>query len=170
VLTVDEGPDLSVGSPAVMAEALGMGAEEAMRRRCAAAIVRRMIESFWDEEAGLFRALRNEQPIPVVTPFNLYLLWTGQLPDGIRERLLDHLTNPNMFLGEYVLPTVARNDSNYDPETIWRGPVWANINYFFIKALRQVGEHDLARTLRDKTLELIISHPGIYEYYNSQTG
>jgi glycogen debranching enzyme len=53
---------------------------------------------------------------------------------------------------------------------MWRGPVWANINYFFIEALRQVGEYDLARTLRDKTLELIISHPGIYEYYNSQTG
>jgi putative isomerase len=70
-----------------MAEALGMDAEGAMWRRRAAAIVHRMIESFWDEEAGLFRALRDEQPIPVVTPFNLYPLWTGQLPDSIRGRL-----------------------------------------------------------------------------------
>jgi len=30
-------------------------------------------------EAGLFRALRDEAPIPVVTPFNLYLLWTRTL-------------------------------------------------------------------------------------------
>jgi putative isomerase len=73
-----------------------------------------------------------------------------------------------MFWGEYVLPTVARNDSNYAPETMWRGPVWANINYFLIEALRQVGEYNLARTLHDKTLELIISHPGIYEYCDSQ--
>ena len=86
-----------------------------MWRRRAAAIVRRMIESFWDEEAGLFRALHDEQPIPVITPFNLYPLWTGQLPDGVQARLLDHLTNPDEFWGEYVLPTVARNDPNYNP-------------------------------------------------------
>jgi putative isomerase len=171
-----ESPDLNtylcvqMGSLAVMAEALGMEAEGAMWRRRAAAIVRRMIESFWDEEAGLFRALHDEQPIPVITPFNLYPLWTGQLPDGIRERLLAHLTNPDEFWGEYIIPTVARNDPQYNPETMWRGPVWANINYFFIEALRQAGEHELARTLRDRTLELIMSHPGIYEYYNSQTG
>jgi glycogen debranching enzyme len=53
---------------------------------------------------------------------------------------------------------------------MWRGPVWANVNYFFIEALRQVGEHVLARKLRDRTLELIMSQSGIYEYYNSQTG
>ncbi len=34
------------------------------------------------------------EPIPVVTPFNLYPLWTGQLPEHISQRLLEHLTNP----------------------------------------------------------------------------
>lgn len=92
------------------------------------------------------------------------------LPNHIRDRLLTHLTNPDEFWGEYVLPTVARNDTSYDPETMWRGPVWANINYFFIESLRQVREYGLARRLRDKTLELIMSQPGIYEYYDSQTG
>jgi glycogen debranching enzyme len=129
-----------------------------------------MIKDFWDEDAGLFRALHEEQPIPVVTPFNLYPLWTGQLPDAIRDRLIAHLVDSDEFGGEYVIPTVARNDRHYDPETMWRGPVWANINYFFVEALHQVGEHALARTLREKTLELVMSHPSIYEYYNSQTG
>ena len=53
---------------------------------------------------------------------------------------------------------------------MWRGPVWANINYFFVEALDQVGEHDLAHTLRKKTLDLIMNQPSIYEYYNSETG
>jgi putative isomerase len=171
-----ESPDLNtylcvqMGSLAVMAEELGMDAEAAMWRRRAAAIVRRMIESFWDEEAGLFWALREEQPIPVATPFNLYPLWTGQLPEAIRDRLLAHLTDPGEFWGQYILPTVARNDPQYDPETMWRGPVWVNINYFFIEALRQVGEYELARTLRDKTLDLVMRQSGIYEYYSSETG
>jgi putative isomerase len=171
-----ESPDLNtylcvqMGSLALMAEELGMSAEGGMWRRRAAAIVRRMIEDFWDEEAGLFLALHDEQPISVVTPFNLYPLWTGQLLQDIRDRLIAHLTNADEFWGEYVIPSVARNDSHFDPETMWQGPVWVNINYFFIEALRQVGEYDLARTLREKTLELVMSQSGIYEYYNAETG
>ena len=124
----------------------------------------------WDEERGLFHALYDEQPIPVMTPFNLYPLWTGQLPDQIKDRLLAHLTNPEAFWGEYSLPSVAYNDPNFDPLTMWRGPVWVNINYFFIEALRQIGEFDLADQLREKTLNLIMSHNSIYEYYNALTG
>jgi glycogen debranching enzyme len=129
-----------------------------------------MLEDFWDEKAGLFWALHKEERVPVRTPFNLYPLWTGQLPDGIRDRLIEHLTNPEEFWGEYVIPTVARDDPAYDPDTMWRGPVWANINYFFIEALRQVGRCDLADELRRKTLELIDEHASIYEYYNAETG
>jgi len=154
----------------MMAEALGMEAEGVMWRRRAAAVVRRMIEDFWDEEAGVFRALHDDQPVPVITPFNLYPLWTGQLPDDIRGRLIAHLTDPGEFWGEIAIPSVARSDPHYDPETMWRGPVWANINYIFVEALRQVGEHDLADCLVKKTLDLIMDQGGIYEYYNAETG
>ena len=171
-----ESPDLNtylcvqMGSLAEMAEALGMHSEGAMWRRRATAIIGRMITDFWDEEAGLFRALHNERPISVVTPFSLYPLWTGQLPEAIRDRLLAHLRNPEEFWGQVAIPTVARNDPCYDPETMWRGPVWANINYFFIEALTQIGEEALARELCEKTLQLVMDHSGIYEYYSSDSG
>jgi hypothetical protein len=171
-----ESPDLNtylcvqMGSLAMMAEALGMEAEGVMWRRRAAAVVRRMIEDFWDEEAGLFRALHDDQPVPAVTPFNLYPLWTGQLPDDIRGRLIAHLTDPSEFWGEIAIPSVARSDPHYNPETMWRGPVWANINYIFVEALRQVGEHGLADCLMEKTLDLIMGQVGIHEYYSAATG
>ena len=171
-----ESPDLNtylcvqMGSLAVIAELLGLNAEAAMWRRRSTAIVKRMIDDMWDEEAGVFRALHDEQPLPVITPFNLYPLWTGQLPEHIRHRLLGHLTNPDMFWGKYMLPSVAYNDPKFDPETMWRGPVWVNINYFFIEALSQIGEKELADILRERTLELIMEHNSIYEYYNALTG
>ena len=171
-----ESPDLNtylcvqMGSLAMMAEALGMESEANMWRRRAAAIVRRMIEDFWDEDAGIFRVVHNEEPIQVSTPFNLYPLWTGQLPMDIRDRLLGHLTDPNKFWGDVAIPSVARDDPHHDPKTMWRGPVWVNINYIFIEALHQIGEHELARELRDKTLKLIMDQPGTYEYYDSETG
>lgn len=171
-----ESPDINtylcvqMGSLAVMAEELGMEDEGRMWRRRAAAIVRRMIEDMWDEEQGIFQTLLNEQPVPVLTPFALFPIWTGQLPNEMRSRLIAHLTNPEEFWGEFVIPTVARNDPHYNPEKMWSGPVWVNINYFFIEALNLIGEHDLARELRDKTLELVMRHASIFEYYNADTG
>lgn len=171
-----ESPDLNtylcvqMGSLAEIAEILGLESEAAMWRRRAAAIVRRMIADMWDEEKGLFNALHEEEPIPVVTPFNLYPLWTGQLPEHIRDALLAHLTNPDEFWGDFVLPSVAYNDPKFNSLTMWRGPVWVNINYFFIEALRQIGEADLADELREKTLNLIMRHRSIFEYYNALDG
>jgi putative isomerase len=133
-------------------------------------LLKRMIEHLWDEEAGVFQSLHNEKPIPVLTPLNLLPLWTGQLPEEIKNKLLAHLTNSETFWGKFGLPTVAFNDPAYNPEKMWRGPVWANINYFFIDALQRINEHELANELRDKTLNLIANQPDIREYYNSQTG
>jgi putative isomerase len=72
--------------------------------------------------------------------------------------------------GKYPIPSVARNDPKYDPDDMWRGPVWANINYFFIEALQQIGKNELANELRKKTLDMIMSQASIYEYYNAETG
>lgn len=171
-----ESPDLNtylcvqMGSLAMIAEILGLDAEAAMWRRRSTAIVRRMIEDLWDEEKGVFQVMHENQPVHVLTPFNLYPLWTGQLPDNICSRLIAHLTSPETFWGAYSLPSVAYHDPHYSPQTMWRGPVWVNINYFFIEALHQIGENELASELKKKTLSLIKQHSGIYEYYNSQTG
>lgn len=171
-----ESPDLNtylcvqMGSLAMIAEILGIQAEAKMWRKRSGAIVKRMIKEFWDEESGFFRAYHDGKPIPVLSPFNLFPLWSGQLPKDILGKILAHLTNENEFWGKYPLPSVARNDKHYDPDIMWRGPVWANINYFFIEALQQVGEIELARELRHKTLEMIMSQKSIFEYYNAETG
>jgi glycogen debranching enzyme len=171
-----ESPDLNtylciqMGSLAMIADILGMDSEAAMWRKRAKSIVKRMIDDLWDEDIGVFQAMHEDQPVPVLTPFNLYPIWTGQLPDHIRSRLLQHLTSPEEFWGEYSLPSVAYNHPDYDSETMWRGPVWVNINYFLIEALRKIGENELADVLQIKTLDLIKEHPGIFEYYSSKSG
>lgn len=171
-----ESPDLNtylcvqMGSLAMIAEILGLDAEAAMWRKRSTAIVQRMVEDLWDDEQGVFQVMYEDQPVHVLTPFNLYPLWTGQLPDHIRDRLVQHLLSPDEFWGEFTIPSVAYQDPHHDPGTMWRGPVWVNINYFFIEALHQIGEHQIANELTQKTLDLIGSQHGIYEYYNSQTG
>lgn len=171
-----ESPDINtylviqMNSLAKMAELIGRDDEAKEWRRKADELTQRMIEHLWDEEKGIFNALHNEKPIPVLTPFNLYPMWTGQLPKEMNQRLLAHLQDPSEFWGRFALPTVAYNDPAYNADKMWRGPVWANINYFFIEALNAIGERQLANELREKTLNLIAGQPGIREYYNSQSG
>lgn len=153
-----------------IADILQMPSEASMWRRRAASLAQRMIQHFWDPEAGLFWAVRDEKPVKVVTPFNLMPLWTGCMPQEITQPLINHILNPDEFWGQYALPTVARNDPHYDPETMWRGPVWSNVNYFFIEALQKIGKIDIATDLRRRTLDMIMAHEDIYEYYNAETG
>jgi glycogen debranching enzyme len=161
---------LQMNALARIAELIGLPTEAEMWRRRSRALVQRMIHDFYDETQGLFWATQNDAPIPVVTPFNLYPLWTGHLPESITTRLIQHLIDPKEFWGEFAVPTVARNDRHYDPNTMWRGPIWTNINYFLIEALTGVGRISLARELRKKTLDLIAGQQDIYEYYNPETG
>lgn len=153
-----------------IADILNMPTEAAMWRKRAAALAQRMVQHFWDPEAGLFWALKDDQPLKVVTPFNLLPLWTGAMKVDINQALVKHILNPDEFWGQYPLPTVAKNDPKYDPETMWRGPVWANINYFFVEALHNTGNDETAIELRDRTLDMIMGHEDIYEYYNPETG
>ncbi|MBI5649112.1 MAG: hypothetical protein HZC40_01475 [Chloroflexi bacterium] len=153
-----------------IAEILELRDDAVMWRARAEELAQKMIAHFWDEAAGVFWATRDHQPIRVLTPFNLYPLLTGRMPRAINDRLVAHLTNPDEFWAEYPIPTVARNDPKYDPNKMWRGPTWVNINYLFIEGLARSGYPDLARDLRDKTLALLNRHADIFEYYNPDTG
>lgn len=153
-----------------IAEILGYQSESQMWQRRKTALVRRMIKDMWDEEAGVFWALKDEQPIRVITPFNLYPLWTGQLSPDMNERIIQKLEDPRFFGPPFPLPTVARSDPKYNPDVMWRGPVWANINYFFVEALNKVGRQDLAEALTVHTLDMIAEHQDIYEFYSGETG
>jgi hypothetical protein len=153
-----------------IAEAIGEIDDARFWAQRADAIAQRMIDRLWDEEAGVFWARHAGKPIHVLTPFSLYPLWTGRMPARITERLIAHLTNPDEFWTRYPIPTVAKSDPLYEPEQMWRGPTWVNVNYLFIEGLKRCGRVDLAAELRDRTLDLIMQREDIFEYYHPETG
>lgn len=176
-----EGPDLNTylclqqEALAEIASRIGEKSDVPRWREGAERIVRRMLEQMWDERAGLFWALRRDEsgrevPVRVVTPLSLLPLWTGRLAPRVQRRLIEHLTEEREFWPLYPIPTVARCDPHYDPNQMWRGPTWVNVNYLFIEALERIGEVALARELRERTLELILQHEDLYEYYHPETG
>jgi len=155
---------------AKIAELIGEASDAVQYRRSADEWLKRMVDVLWDEERGIFNSLHNGRKGATLTSLNLMPLWTGNLPAAITDRLLRHLTDPSTFWPTWPLPSVALSDPKFNSEQMWRGPTWANINYLFVEALLRVGQPDLARQLRRKTLDLIGQHADIYEYYNPLTG
>ncbi|MGE5250062.1 MAG: amylo-alpha-1,6-glucosidase [Bacteroidota bacterium] len=153
-----------------IARVLGLEADADQWARGADEQARRMIQLRWDPQAGLFWAVQHGARINVRTPFNLFPLITGRMPSEIAARLVGHLTDERQFWAHYPLSTVARDDPKYDPLQMWRGPTWVNVNYLMIEGLQRSGYPELARELRRRTLELILSQDDIYEYYNPETG
>ncbi len=161
---------LQYESLARIATLLGEEAEAAEFSARGTELAARMIDVLWDEEKGIFNAMHGDEVIPVLTPFNLLPLWIRDLPENITSRLVENLTKPDWFWSAWPLATVALNDPHFDPMQMWRGPTWVNINYLFIEALTRARQYTLAAELRHKTLELIMLHDDIYEYYNPITG
>ncbi|MCC6614159.1 MAG: hypothetical protein IT320_11825 [Anaerolineae bacterium] len=161
---------LQAESLARIADLIGLSEDAVHFRAQADQMAQRMLATLWSEADGAFMAQHDGKPVDVMTPFSLLPLWTGRLPEPVIERLIGHLTNPESFWTTWPLPTVAANDPKFDPQQMWRGPTWVNINYMFVEALERVGRAELARSLRRKTLDLIKLHDDIFEYYNPLTG
>lgn len=153
-----------------IAEVIGEADEAEMWRQRAEAMARRLVLRSWDPDTGYFLAMHNGARVNVRTPFGLFPLLTGRLPADISRRLVSHLTNEAEFWSRYPVPSVAMDDPKYDPQRMWRGPTWVNINYLLIEGLQRSGYPELARDLRKRTLDLICRGDDIYEYYHPETG
>jgi len=161
---------IQMDSLAVMADLIGLPEDASEWRQRADAITESMVEQMYDPPGGIFQAFYHDEAVPAFTPFNLYPLWTGRMNAEIEARLVEHLTNPFTFWSPYPLRTVAGDDPSYSATTMWRGPVWININYILIEALQRVGRRALAEELRSRTLDLVARNDGIHEFYDPEQG
>ncbi len=153
-----------------IAGVIGEAKDARLWEKRAAAMVKRMLRLSWDPVEGLFWARRRGAPVKIVTPFSLFPLVTGRLPIEVAHQLADHLVNPRRFWPRFPVPTVALDDPEYDPNQMWRGPTWINVNYLLIEGLQRSGFPDLARQLRQRTLDMVSRQKDIYEYYHPETG
>jgi putative isomerase len=133
-------------------------------------MLERMLRYLWDEPTGMFLVHYQGRPVEVLTPFSLFPLLTGKLPENIAQRLVEHLKNSETFWVRYPVPTVARNDPKFTNTVMWRGPVWINVNYLLVEGLERSGFPEEAQELRRRTLEMVSLSDDIYEYYDPDTG
>lgn len=133
---------LDVEMLGLMARELSLTNEVAMwdarREKIRTAIAAKL----WNEEAGLFLNRswdgRFSQRISLE---NFYPLLAGLVDEARAKRLVDALRDPKRFGFDAALPSIARNDPNYDGHTPGSGAVWAPMNYLIYLGLKRYGYH-----------------------------
>jgi hypothetical protein len=149
-----------------IADCLDQPAEATEWRARAAAHTELFLARRWT--GTRFCTLSAGREITVRTPLDLMPLFTGRLPQPVADRLVADLASPS-FTGPYALPSVAFDDPEFDPESMWRGPAWLNVSHLVIDGLNRSGHPEAARALAHRALEMVAAGGGMFEYWNPLT-
>jgi neutral trehalase len=141
---------------------------------------RATLATLWDENTGLFlnKDLRTGQFSHRLSPTNFYpMLAKVATPDQARRMVNEHLLNPQEFWGQWVIPSISRNDPAFKDQNYWRGRIWGPMNYLVYLGLRNYDQADINRVRKElskKSLDLFESdwqtNGHVHENYNGETG
>jgi hypothetical protein len=161
---------------AEMAEVLGREGD-ARELRDRAAKLSASLERLWNEETGLYLNRRSDtgELSKRLSPTLFYPLLAG-VPDSDRARRMvsEHLLNPEEFWGDWIIPSIARNDPAFPKQRYWKGAIWPPLNFLTYLSLRNAGYHEAASGVAEKSLALLLAEwrrqGYVSENYSAITG
>jgi neutral trehalase len=161
---------------AKMADILGKTAE-AKELREREAHFREKLGTMWDEKTGIFlnKDLHTGQPITRLSPTNFYpLLARAATQEQARTMIEKHLMNPKEFWGEWVIPSIARDDPAFKDQDYWRGRIWGPMNYLVYLGLRNYDDSAARQEFAEKSYKLFLKEWSekrhVHENYNAILG
>jgi hypothetical protein len=161
---------------ATIADDLGeAAAAKEIRER--AARYRTKLATLWNGDAGIFlnKDLRTGKFSERLSPTNFYPLLaraaTAQQADTMIKK---HLLNPKEFWGQWVIPSIARDDPAFKDQDYWRGRIWGPMNYLVYLGLRNYDNPEVSQQFAQKSYDLFLKewkeNGHVHENYNGMTG
>lgn len=142
-----------------------------------AAKYRASLATLWDEKTGIFlnKDLRTGKFSHRLSPTNFYpMLARAATPQQADRMVHDHLLNPDEFWGQWVIPSIARNDPAFKDQNYWRGRIWGPMNYLVYLGLRNYNQPEARKQFAQKSLDLFLreweKNGHVHENYNAITG
>ena len=161
---------------AEIADALGKSAD-AKELRERGARYRAKLATLWDEHAGMFlnKDLHTGQSSPRFSPTNFYpMLAHAATAEQAKTMVEKHLLNANEFWGEWVIPSIARDDAAFHDQNYWRGRIWGPMNYLVYLGLENYDDAAVRKEFAEKSYSLFLKEwkekGHVHENYNAILG
>jgi putative isomerase len=159
-----------------IAAVLGQAGDAAeLRQR--ADVYRAALARLWDEPTGAYLNRRTDTGLfsQRLAPITFYPLLAGAASQAQAERLMnEHFYNPAEFWGEWIIPTIARNDPAYPDQDYWRGRIWGPMNFLVYLGLRRYNLPQARKDLSEKSVALLLKEwlakGHVHENYHGDTG
>jgi neutral trehalase len=143
-----------------IATLLGKKQEALLLSKRANALSKKM-ETLWNEKTGMYhnRNLTTNTLSDVFTPTLFYPLIAGVPSQSRAERMINGtMMDTTLFWGDWVLPSVSKNDTNFSRQRYWNGAVWAPLNFLVYLGLRNYDLPEARAQLTDKSREMFVKN------------
>ncbi len=135
------------------------------------------LKSLWDEEFGLYLNLHTDslKKSYRLSPTLFYPLIVNVPTQEQTERMIkEHFFNENEFFGEFIIPSIARNDIAFNDQDYWRGRIWAPFNFLVYLGIKNYDLEDAKVELLEKSKNLLlkeyVEEGHVHENYNALDG
>lgn len=135
------------------------------------------LETLWDDKFGLYlnKDLVTGKLSYRLTPTLFYPLLAKVPTLNQASRMMkEHFYNDKEFWGEFIMPSVARNDTAFNDNHYWRGRIWAPLNFLVYLGMRNYNLPDAKKDMVEKSKSLLlktwISERHVCENYHAETG
>jgi len=113
----------------------------------------------WNEKDGFYYDRFWDGRFSVHKAASAFFPLVARIPDEARaQRMLKHLLDPKQFWGDFVLPSISRDDPAFRPENqqSWRGAVRPLANYIVYQGLKAYGLDAVASEFASKSTEMFL--------------
>lgn len=135
------------------------------------------LQQLWSEEDGIYLNKRTDTDkfSRRLSPTLFYAMLAKAPTQHQAERMInEHFMNTEEFMGDYILPSIARNDDTFKEQGYWRGRIWGPMNFLVYMALKNYDLKDATEILVRKSDELLMQtwnkNRKVHENYNGITG
>jgi hypothetical protein len=142
-----------------------------------AARYRVKLSTLWSDQEGIFlnKDLHTGQSSTRLSPTNFYpLLARAATPEQAHIMIEKHLLNPDQFWGQWVIPSIERDDPAFHDQDYWRGRIWGPMNYLVYLGLCNYDDPAARQEFAQKSYALFLKewseHRHVHENYNAISG
>ncbi len=116
-------------------------------------------DRLWNEKEGFYYDRYWDGRFSTHKPASGFFPLLARIPDDARaQRMLKHLLDARQFWGDFIIPSISRDDPAFRPESqqSWRGAVRPATSYLVYQGLKAYGFDAVASEFARKSAEMFL--------------